>query len=211
MNSDYYRLSNAYGGTKEAFRLFPPGTIFQYDTSLTRNNGVEAQMVDNLKLLLKTLFSPNPAPWVGTPARRINLNVYSSIPATLPSTLSTYIFNFEDRDSGTNRIHVGPFNFLNTTATYSLTTSALSTSGSITTNTVPHLFGKMGDTSVNTKFFDYTLVIRGTKVYIALDNRKHSSRENNWATQNNKIGLFYLHETINGVTTMRAKFLISFS
>lgn len=211
MNSDYYRLNQAYLGKKEAFEMpFSEeafNMLYTYTQFINPNNTVSDSMKPIFIKLLSILFSPTSVPGDNT------LKLYSAIPSfSLPATpVSTFIFNFTDDEKiidNNFELFLGPFKFKNVpNASYSLTTSEKSghhTSGSIGKN-----FS-----------FNYKLSVlvgkNETAVFVILNTRNRDLK------QSEKIGLFNLHETITQKnaekkdatttsTALRAKFLISFS
>lgn len=209
MNSDYHRLSKAYLASKEAFGLTEENfaIIDGYKQFLNVNNGFIS--MKSLTPLLSTLFSPLALP-ANMTEKQFNdiLNRSSTIPSTALSTkvVPAYIFNFDDSIvfDGRFELFLGPFKLKTTIpkATYSLTTSA---------NPKHHRGGSIGG---STETFSYSLTTFAgrndeTHVFLKIMNKKQQT--NKFSSE--KIGLFYLHESVDGGVNnkLRAKFLISFS
>ena len=206
MNSDYYRLGKAYLASKEAFQQENFGIIDGYKQFLNVNNGFIE--INKLTPLLSTLFSPATLPTNMT-EKQLNdiLNKNSTIPSTVLASkvVPTYIFNFEDSIvfDGFFELFLGPFKLKTIPkATYSLTTSA---------NLKHHKGGSIGGSTGSFSYNLYTMAGKNdeTNVFVKIMNKKQQN--NKFSSE--KIGLFYLHESVDGGVnnTLRAKFLISFS
>ena len=209
MNSDYHRLSKAYLASKEAFQQENFGVFTDgYKPFLNVNNGINISMKNSLTALLPTLFSPATLP-ANMTEKQFNdiLNKASSIPKTTLSNkeVPTYIFNFEDSNAfdGTFDFFLGPFKFKTIPkATYRLTTSA---------DPKPHWKGIIGGSTGSFSYSLGTINYGKNSVEIGVSLKISNKRQKLLSTE--KIGLFNLHESVDGGVTykLRAKFIISFS